>query len=180
MDDEPGKKLTAAAIVFVSYRLRTEKEIRDFLHKKIVRMKLSDPTVADAVVHRLNELGYVNDEQFAADWVASRFRTKQKGSSLLLRELAAKGIAKELAAAVTARAMGSDSGDTERKLAAEALHKKIARWVQLPRLEFRKKAFGYLLRRGFSGSTASHVIDETIEKNYNTSQAGTDSSEYYR
>lgn len=76
------------AVNFLSYRMRSEKEIRDYLQKKDIA---SD--VAEQVLPRLTRLGYVDDAEFAKTFVRSRKRTSSKGPAVIHRELQQKGIA---------------------------------------------------------------------------------------
>jgi regulatory protein len=48
--------------------------------------------LVDTVVGRLVELGYLDDARYAAAWVASRDRSRPRGTSALRRELSRKGI----------------------------------------------------------------------------------------
>ncbi len=148
--------LVEAGLRFVSFRPRSEKEIRAYLIKKLSRFSVIPAEagiqfpILDRVITRLRELDYVNDEKFAAWWVDQRQSHKPKGSRLLSQELKAKGI--------TAEIKQSD----EFGLARQALAKKVARWQSLPKLEQKKKIYGFLGRRGFDGEVIGRVIDEVV------------------
>ncbi len=60
------------------------------------------PDLVDAVRVRLTELGYLDDEAFARAWVESRDRARPRGESALRRELALKGIDREIVDAILA------------------------------------------------------------------------------
>ncbi len=70
------------------------------------RRRLTDAgyqaALVDDVLVRLEELGYLDDEAFARAWVESRDRAHPRGEGALRRELALKGIATDLVAAVLA------------------------------------------------------------------------------
>lgn len=140
------QKLLDASFHFVSFRPRSEKEIRAYLSKKLQKHKISDSTVLDRVITRLRELDYVNDEKFAAWWVEQRQSHKPKGNRLISQELKAKGITVEI------------NQSDEVGLARQALAKKLERWRALPKLEQKKKIYGFLGRRGFDGDTIHRVI----------------------
>ena len=168
MDTTVYEKLLQASIRFVSYRPRSEKEIRDFLKKKLSRWKVFGGTVADKVIARLTELGYVDDAKFAAWWIEQRQTFKPKGMRSIIQELKAKGISKEFLEEV----VGQFSPDRDRidklldeiELAKRAVQKKLILWQKLPALERKKKLFDFLSRRGFSFDTVSRVIDEVAGK----------------
>lgn len=145
--------LVEAGIRYVSFRPRSEKEIREHLVKKLQKHQISDSTLLDRVITRLRELDYVNDEKFAAWWVDQRQSHKPKGTRLLTRELNAKGVSVEI------------KQSDEVGLAGTALSKKLALWGKLPKLEQKKKIYGFLGRRGFTSDTIHRVIDELVSGN---------------
>ncbi len=159
MDTSVYEKLLQASIRFISYRPRSEKELRDFLSKKLARWKVAGSGLITKVIERMRELDYVDDAKFTAWWVEQRQTFKPKGMRLITQELKAKGI--------DLRQFFRDRGqiDTldEVEIAQRALKKKLALWMKLPSLERKKKLFDFLSRRGFSSDTIFRVIDE-IEK----------------
>lgn len=118
--------------------------------KKLQKYKISDSTLLERVITRLRELDYVNDEKFAAWWVDQRQSHKPKGTRFLTQELKAKGVTVEI------------KQSDEVGLARQALAKKLDRWQALPKLEQKKKIYGFLGRRGFDSEVIRHVIDEVV------------------
>lgn len=163
MEDEPYRKLVAAAIAYVSYKMRTEREIRTYLQKKYTRRFPDAAPAVEPAIMRLKELGYIDDAAYADRWVTERMRNKPKGPLVLLRELLVKGIDRDTAerAVNTARSGQDDAG-------VRAISGKAKTWSKLPELVFRKKAYNFLMRRGFSPETVSGIIDELASKFYNT------------
>lgn len=147
-DQDLYQRLLESSFRFLSYRPRSEKEVRDFLLKKIAIRKISDQRIAERVLSRLRELGYVDDKKFTSWWLEARARRKPKGARLLTRELKAKGVT------VT------DVPIDERALARHALAKKLPLWQKLPKPEQKKKIYGFLGRRGFSTDVIYRLIDE--------------------
>ena len=101
---EQGPVMDAAAR-FLEARPRSVAETR----RRLTDAGYPAPLVDDVLV-RLEELGYLDDEAFAKAWVESRDRAHPRGEGALRRELALKGIATDLVAAVLAerRAPGPD------------------------------------------------------------------------
>ncbi len=154
MDTTEYEKLLQAAIRFVSYRPRSEKEIRDFLKKKLKKWKVFGAAAVDKVIARLTELGYVDDAKFAAWWVEQRQTFNPKGKRLIAHELKAKGV-------------GLDDVNIavdEVEAARQAVQKKLSLWEKLPSLEQKKKIYAFLGRRGFDGETIGSIIDEIAGK----------------
>ncbi len=81
------RKAYNIAIVFLSYRMRSEKEIRIKLHHK----EMPDEIIDD-VIKKLKQDNYVNDEQFADAFIKTNIKTTAKGPTVLKRELREKGV----------------------------------------------------------------------------------------
>ena len=156
--DDLYTKLLESSILFVSFRPRSEKEFKDFLLKKLQRRKISDVRIIERVLTRLRELGYADDTKFVSWWINQRQSHKPKGMRLIAQELKVKGI--------DARNLNLD----EDVLARHAVEKKLLLWQKLPKLEQKKKIYGFLGRRGFSYTTIASVIDGILEKGYNTKE----------
>lgn len=153
MEEELYQKLLNSGFRFVSYRPRSEKEIRDFLERKLKRFKTFAPQVVKKVTERLRELGYINDSRFMNWWVEQRTLHRPKGERLIKRELLAKGIGKDELAENFPKI-------SEKELAIKAVSKKLLLWKKLPDLERKKKIYAFLGRRGFSAETIERIIDE--------------------
>lgn len=164
--DQPDdyQKFFNAAFRFVSYRPRSEKEIRDFLQKKLKRYKLYAPSLVNKVIDRLTELGYIDDDKFVSWWIDQRNTYRPKGNRLLIQELKAKGIESRY---FTSDRKQNNIVSDELENARRAIQKKIALWKRLLPLARKKKIYDFLARRGFAGSTIFRIIDEVVGKEYN-------------
>jgi regulatory protein len=85
-DDESSKVLNKA-FAYLARRGHAEKELKDKLRKKGFKGDL-----IDKAIRRLKELGYVDDEKFARDWIEHRLSLKPKGRIMIKRELLQKGV----------------------------------------------------------------------------------------
>lgn len=159
-------KLMGRMYNLLTMRLRSEKEIRDYIRKLNFKKKVKDQeeissVVIELLIENLKNKGLINDEAFARAWVESRRRSKQKGVNVLKSELFQKGIDREIIEEVTR--VGSLES-SEEQLAKETLEKKLKIWKNLSALEFRKKATEFLIRRGFNYSIAKEVVDNYLQK----------------
>lgn len=137
------------ALNFLSYRPRSETEIRRYLQKK----ELPEAQMA-GVVERLKRAGLVDDKGFAELWVENRTTFKPKAKRALQAELKAKGVGgKEIAAALA----GVDEAAAARQLAVARAPRLLRQ--KLTRLEFKKKLSEYLARRGFDYETISEAVE---------------------
>lgn len=156
MDNPYYERLVNAAIRFISYRPRSQKELSDFLDKKLTRWKVFGPGIRAKVIGRMGELGYVDDEKFAAWWVDQRTAFKPKGNRYIQMELKAKGVPE----AITASVLASRGSQSLLAAAKQAIAKKLPLWAKLPLMERKKKLYQYLGSRGFDGNTIGRVIDD--------------------
>jgi regulatory protein len=160
MDD--FEKLLNKTYNFLSYRIRTEKEIRDYLIKKIKGKDLkkiisdSDRLIIESVIARLKEQKFLNDEEFIKLWIESRSRTKSKSLKFLIFELERKGIKKELINSVLGKEEIEIASDFDKALSLAK--KRIDKYKN----EDRKKAFEkmarYLVSKGYDWELIKKVI----------------------
>ncbi len=85
--DESADKAYNAALNYLSFRPRSEREITDYFRRKKV-----DPELASAVVARLKRINLINDEDFARFWVENRQNFRARGVRALRSELRTKGL----------------------------------------------------------------------------------------
>ncbi len=140
-----------------SIRQRSEKEVRDYLRVK--NKDISKLTI-DALVERLKKKSMLNDLEFARAWTEARRRTKQKGIRAIKLELFQKGINREIIEEV----VSGESPVSEEELAKQALEKKIRVWRNLEPLEFKKKAYDFLMRRGFEYEVVKRAVEKLEKK----------------
>lgn len=75
-------KAYTSAVHYLSFRMRTEKEIGEYL-----REKEYEDFVAKEIVVKLKEQGYLNDKEFAVAYVRTQVNTTQKGRGVIEQEL---------------------------------------------------------------------------------------------
>ncbi len=128
-------KLFDRVLNLFSYRLRSEWEVRDYL-----RRKAADEAQAQQVIARLKDLGYVDDQRFAAAWVESRRYGKPISQRKLRSELSTKRIDQAIIDAVLRR----DSEVTnEQDVLGDLIAKKRRNYPDDAKL------MQYLARQGF-------------------------------
>ena len=162
-ENEAGK-LFDASLRFLSYRPRSEKEVGDFLVKKIARVEnikfteASQSSVIPQIKTRLKKQSFLDDEEFAEWWVKARTSSQPKGPYLIKRELAGKGIDKEIIEKAISKIKN------QRELGYKVIHKKLETWKNLTNLELKKKVYEHLARRGFDSKTINEVIAQIVKK----------------
>ena len=153
-DDETRAK--EICLRLLTDRARTVKELRDALVRKEIPER-----VADRVLARFDEVGLVDDEAFAGQWVRSRHRHRGLGRRAIAQELRRKGVAKEVAD----EALTEIDAESEEARARELVAKKI-RTVKVGTREERASAsrrlVGMLARKGYGAGVAYSVVREAI------------------
>lgn len=132
------------AYFFLKFRPRSEKEIRDYLYKKIAKTHLSRND-AEKIIEELKEKNLVDDEKFIDLFVRDRTILKPKGKRLLIRELKQKGIKDEFI-----EKYFSENEVDEEKLALQILEKRWPRFKNLDSKKRFEKSMRFLMSRGFS------------------------------
>ena len=146
------------AMLFLSYRARSESEIRQNLRKH----EIPEPVI-EQTLERLRQDGLANDDQFARAWVENRSVFRPRSRRLMAMELRQKGLNDEAVTSATA-----DVDDAA--LAYEAALKRVSRLKGLEWNEFRKKLSDFLARRGFSYSVIAPVVTRMWNEAHQTEQ----------
>lgn len=144
--EEARERAFQQAMLFLSYRARSESEIRQNLRKH----EIPEPVI-DQTLERLKQDGLANDHQFANTWVENRSAFRPRSRHMIAMELRQKGLDDEAISSAT------KSVDDE-ALAYEAAQKRVPRLKDLEWSEFRKKMSDFLGRRGFSYSVIAPVV----------------------
>jgi regulatory protein len=137
-----------AALRYLGYRLRSEAELRQRLHRR----GFNGDNVAAAIA-RLKEQGLVNDLAFAEFWKDNRQSFSPRSRWLTRQELRQKGVDDDVIEQVIAGVVDEDS----------AYRAALSRARSLPHSDyqsFRRRLGEYLRRRGFG----YRVINYTVER----------------
>jgi len=158
-------KMVEKALRFLSFRPRSERELRNHLQRKVskyqsvkVSRKAADAIDAtdtvDTVIQRLQRLGYLNDLEFARWWVEQRQTHKPRGRQLIKNELYQKGISQEIIDQVL-----PEDEESEVERALQTAKKKLRSYKNLKPQEFKQKMGQYLARRGFDWEVIKEVTN---------------------
>lgn len=161
---EVGKLMERMYGLF-SVRMRSEREVRDYLRALSFKRKLKDQEelsdlVIELLIERLKQKTLINDEVFARNWVDARRRSKQKGPMALKLELTQKGISREIIDTI----FSEDNDQSQLELAVQALEKRQRVLSKYHPEVVRQKALEFLLRRGFDYSLAKNAINQVFEE----------------
>ena len=135
------------ALHFLGYRARSRREVRE----RLQRYGYGEETV-EVVVGRLEELGYLDDEEFAR--AAAREKARRYGPRRVLGELRRSGVDAELAQGVV------DDEFAQRSELEEARSLAARRYNRGGSDAEARRVYGFLMRRGYSAEVCAEVARE--------------------
>jgi regulatory protein len=133
---------------FLSYRPRSEAEMKDRLHRRGF-----DYSNIEIIINKLKEQNLLDDTAFAQFWKENREMFRPRSQRLTRLELRKKGVADAIIKEVTA-----ESDDMQ-----SAYQAALSKAQRLPKQEyevFRRRLGDYLKRRGFGYA----VISQTVKR----------------
>jgi len=151
IEAETKKEAKEIALRFLSYRMRSEKEVRDKLKKK----EFAEDLIIE-VIKDLKRVNLVDDYEFASAFIRDRISNNPRGKILLKQELWKKGIKKEIIEK-SLREYFKDE-NLELILAKELLQKRKKRYENLDENVAKRRLMSFLLRRGFSYDIVKQVL----------------------
>ena len=143
-------KVYDRAVRFLGYRPRSNAEVRRHLREHEVA-----EVVADRIIERLQQAGYVDDRAFARFWIESRQQFRPRGERALRDELRQKGVAADIVEELLEQGEIDEETTAYRLVCAKA-----RQWSRLDRRAFWQKGGGFLARRGY----AYGIIEPTLRR----------------
>lgn len=153
--DKRAEQARAVCLRLLTARARTRAELEGHLAKRGY-----PDDVSSTVIDRLTQVGLIDDEDFAEQWVRSRRVNAGKGKRALAAELRTKGVDSEVIDA----ALADIDADAERARAEQLVRDKLRR-EKLGNPDDRdaetkvaRRLVGMLARRGYHQSMALDVV----------------------
>jgi regulatory protein len=136
------------ALNVLGYRARSARELRE----RLTRAGYVEETV-DGVVERLEELGYLDDEEFAREVV--RGKARKYGPCRIYGDLRRAGVDEELAReTVDEKFSGRSEYESARAIAQRRYNTSQRSDAQV------RRVYGFLMRRGYSAEVCAEVAHE--------------------
>ncbi len=149
--EDQVKKGMNLALNYLSYRMRSEKEVKDYLLKKEI------PEEAfPSIFEKLHRYGYVNDLEFAIAFVRTKINAGGKGPFVIGQELKQKGVNKTM----VDKALEEYSYEQQLELAMKLAEKKASKLKKSSATEQRQKVNQELRAKGFDRDIIQEVMQQ--------------------
>lgn len=134
-----------AAYRYLSYRPRSEVEVKQRLHQRGFDAEVVDKTIA-----KLKEQSLIDDLAFARFWKENRLSFKPRSKRLIMKELNDKKVTREIVEQIT-----EDIDDMDN--ACKLGHRRMHIFAHLDYPEFHRRLSNYLSYRGFNYEVIKHT-----------------------
>lgn len=163
-DRENVNKAYSDAVNYLSYQLRTEKEIKEYLYKKEYHKDAVEITL-----QRLRDLHYLDDDNYAQSFINTQLRMSANGPKIIEQKLVKKGVPNNI---IQDKLSGIDR-DILLENAIEFAQKQVRKQKRASFQQMLTKLRQSLYQKGFDGEITSEAIkkldlqvdeDEELEK----------------
>lgn len=160
--DEIYEKVYFKMLNFISYRIRSEKEITDRLEKYLSKYHWSEndiESIRSNTLSKLEDSGYLNDSEFTSTYVRSLMLSRKPVSKMkIFQFLLKKGISKD----IINNAMSNLPSDFLLQNAIRDGEKKIKTFKNLDKYVAKRKLSDYLYRKGYPSDVIHSAIDSLL------------------
>lgn len=160
-DSGPDADQESVARTIVLRKLTAQARTRDELTKALKQKQVPEE-ISDQVLDRMEEVGLVDDAEFARSWVNSRQSRRHLSKGALRRELMTKGVDRDQ----IDEALEQVDPDDERAAAMALAEKKLRSMRNLERSVQYRRLAGALGRRGFGSGVVTSVLSEVLDADF--------------
>lgn len=147
--EEDQNSLMNKAINYLSYQARSVSEVRKYLIEKE-----ATESIADIILEKISDLGYLNDEALAKSLLDYVVRSK-KGPRILEQKLTQKEIDEDLIRST----LNKYSEELEEEVVADLLESILPRYKTYPKKKQKMLVYQKLLRDGFSSEVINNYLN---------------------
>ncbi len=152
-DEDPSARARSIALGQLDLAARTRAQ----LSRALARRQVSEE-VAEAVLDRLEELGLIDDAEFAQGWVEDRRRRHGRSRRALRAELSARGVHGDL----IREAVDGISDEDELELARAVVRQRLRGLREVDPVRKARRLVTSLARRGYGSATARQAVREVL------------------
>ncbi|AKP68137.1 recombination regulator RecX [Companilactobacillus ginsenosidimutans] len=159
---ENTNKAYGDAVNYLSYELRTEKEMKDYLYKK----EYNTPIIMD-VMDKLRKLHYLNDEAYAQSFINTQLRLSANGPRTIEQKMFKKGVPDDIIKQKISEIDQDILLDNATEFAEKQMRKTNHASFKQQLIKLRQSLYS----KGFSGDIVSQAIDSLdLEKDEDEEQ----------
>jgi regulatory protein len=148
----------SVALRFLSYRPRTEREVRDKLREK----EFADEEIAHTI-GELKQARLLDDAEFARMFIRNTQAVRPAGTMAIKRKLLALGVGRDVIdAALHDSLTPEDQRSAARTIAQQFIRKRRQAGKRADERIVRQRLIAALLRRGSTWETVDVVVKETL------------------
>lgn len=160
--EEIFEKVYFKILNFISYNLRSEKEVSDRLTKYLSKYHISSSEkdeLSTKLTSKLDESGYLDDSNFAFTYIKSVSDSKKPVSKRKITHfLMKKGVSKD----IMSDALDSLPAEFSHNNATKDAEKKLRLLGNIDEFSKKRKLYDYLYRKGYDSGTISSVVDTLL------------------
>lgn len=164
IDQAIKEKVNLKILNFISYKIRSEREISDRLSQYLYRYKKMKKSQKDEIkaeiMAKLEEINLINDVYFAKSFVYQKVKSPKPASRMQIKQfLMRKGVSVK----IINEALKLYTDDEEDQKITKDAKKKFAALKNLNNIQKKKKLYDYLARKGYPFAKIRSVVDRIIE-----------------
>lgn len=144
-----ASKAYQSALNYLSFKMRSEKEIRDYLQQK-------DYEDIDPVIEKLKEHKFINDLEYGKSFVRTTYQLRNDGPKKIERKLVQKGLTNE----EIMTGLEEYSLEQQKENAIKASEKTLKRQRNKSNREIQQKVREQLMLNGFENDVINDVLNE--------------------
>lgn len=144
------------ALNYLSYRMRSEKELFDYLKEQEVPEE-----EAAEMIEKMRRLDFVDDQRFSDAFVRTKRDQSKKGPNIIRQELKQKGVSEN----IMNKSLEQYTPEEQLDLAIELAEKKQRSYKKESSRQKEQKLIQFLIQKGFSHSVAAEALKEADIEN---------------
>lgn len=159
LQEEEKKRAINYTLKLLSFRMRSKQELRTRL-----KQKEYNDSLIEEVIKKMTSYGYVDDYEFASQWIQDRQQGKKQGDLRIRQELKLKGVSDDI---IKQALSDHYQADDEWNRITELATKKWNSLSKMPPIEKEQKITSFLMRKGYSYSLIKRTIARLKEEGVN-------------
>jgi len=161
---EIKEKVNQKILNFISYKLRSEREISERLNRYLEKYKKINKSQKEEIkvelLEKLREVNIINDHYFAKSFVMQKIKSPKPASRMQTRQfLMKKGVPRS----IISQALKIYTDDQEDQKITKAAKKKLSSLKNFNKLQKKKKLYNYLAGKGYPFARIRSIVDRIIE-----------------